>query len=466
MSDNDAPDPFAAFEADRTVIKPSAGRAGAKPGAAPAAPAPPAGMAPAAAASPMQAPAATGRPGGAQLLDAALPELPAHASLNPLVQVAAPLLSAAPRLRATVRHPNPAALRATLVEAVQRFESQARAQGLPNEQVVAARYILCTLLDESAASTPWGGSGAWGAQSLLVHFHNESWGGEKVFQLLTRLAQDPQQHRNLLELVYAALSLGFEGRYRVLDNGKAQLDDLRTRLAAKLRELAGPVDRSLSTQWQGVAAAPTRLSDGIPLWVMGAVLAGVLLALFMLLRLTLNAQTDATFTALQTIDNKAVPAAAAPMPVAAPAVPVPPRLAALLKSDIDAGAVEVRDLSDRSIVTLRGDGVFDPGSADVAGTVRPLFERIGAALNKVPGPVVIAGHTDNQPIRSLRFPSNWHLSKDRAASVKTLLGSAVKAERLAAEGRADTEPVADNGSAEGRARNRRVEITLLAAAPV
>jgi type VI secretion system protein ImpK len=153
------------------------------------------------------------------------------------------------------------------------------------------------------------------------------------------------------------------------------------------------------------------------------------------------------------------------MPVLAPAVAVPPRLAALLKSDIEAGAVEVRDLSDRSIVTLRGDGVFDAGSADVSGPARPLFERIGAALNKVPGPVVIAGHTDNQPIRSLRFPSNWHLSKDRAASVKALLAAAVKPERLSAEGRADTEPVADNGSADGRARNRRVEITLLAAAP-
>ncbi len=462
MSDNDAPDPFAAFESDRTVIKPSAGRAGARPAATAGASAAPHGQ------TPQAAPAAhapTGRSGGAHLLDAALPELPAHASLNPLVQVAAPLLSAAPRLRATVRHANPAALRATLVEAIQRFEAQARAQGLPNEQVVAARYILCTLLDESAASTPWGGSGAWGAQSLLVHFHNESWGGEKVFQLLTRLAQDPQQHRNLLELVYAALSLGFEGRYRVLDNGKAQVDDLRTRLAAKLRELAGPVDRSLSSQWQGVAAAPTRLSDGVPLWALGAVLAGVLLLLFMLLRLTLNAQTDATFTALQSMDTKAVAAVAAPMPVAAAPVPAPPRLAALLKSDIDAGAVEVKDLSDRSIVTLRGDGVFDAGSADVSGRVRPLFERIGAALNKVPGPVVIAGHTDNQPIRSLRFPSNWHLSKERAASVKTMLGAAVKPDRLSAEGRADTEPVADNGSADGRARNRRVEITLLAAAP-
>lgn len=448
MSDPDPPhDPFAAFESDRTVIKPSAGR-GARPGAVPP---------PAASAAPNTAarPAAAAPP---------LPELPAHASLNPLVQAAAPLLSAAPRLRATLRHPNPAALRDQLVESVKRFESVARARGLPNEQVVAARYILCTLLDESASSTPWGGSGAWSSQSLLVHFHNEAWGGEKVFQLLTRLVENPTQHRNLLELVYAALSLGFEGRYKVMNDGKAQLDSVRERLAAKLRELAGPAERTLSPQWQGVAAAPIRLTDGVPLWAVAAVLAGVLLALFLVLRLTLNAQTDATFTALQTIDTKLAAAPPAP-PSPTPAAPPPPRLAQLLKSDIDAGAVQVQDLADRSVVTLRGDGVFGPGSAEVAAKARPMFERIGAALNQVPGTVLIAGHTDNVPIRSLRFPSNWHLSKDRAASAKALLGSFVKPERISAEGRADTEPLADNATAEGRAKNRRVEVTLFATAP-
>jgi len=443
MSDKDpAPDPFAAFESDRTVIKPSAGR-GARASAAPP---------PAAAAAPA---ASTGG-------SAALPDLPPHASLNPLVQAAAPLLSAAPRLRAMVRHPNPAALRASLVDSIQRFETTARKLGLPNDQVVAARYVLCTLLDESASSTPWGGSGAWSSQSLLVQFHNEAWGGEKVFQLLQRLAENPAQHRNLLELVYTALSLGFEGRYKVLDNGRAQLDSIRERLALKLRELSGPADRALSLQWQGLAAAPARLRDGIPLWVMAAGLAFLLLALFLVLRLTLNAQTDATFSALQAID---VPAAAAPPPAPPPAVPPPPRLAVLLKQDIDAGVVQVSDLADRSVVTLRGDGVFAPGSADVSPQVRATFERIGEALVKVPGPVIVAGHTDSQPIRSLRFPSNWHLSKDRAASVKALLAAQVKPERMTAEGRADTEPVAENATAEGRARNRRVVITLLAAAP-
>ena len=122
----------------------------------------------------------------------------------------------------------------------------------------------------------------------------------------------------------------------------------------------------------------------------------------------------------------------------------------------------VKDQADRSTVTVLGDTLFDPGSADVAGRAVPLFTRVAAALNQVPGQVTISGHTDNQPIRSLRFPSNWHLSKERAASVQRVLAASVQPARLSAEGRADTEPVADNGSAEGRARNRRVEILLTA----
>ena len=450
MSDKDPPaNPFAAFESDRTIIKPSAGR-GPRTAEAAAQGAPPAAGWGAPAPAPPQAGAA---PDGS--------DLPPYASLNPLVQAAAPLLAAAPRLRAMVRHPNPAALRDSLGESVRRFEAGARAQGLPNDQVVAARYVLCTLLDEAAANTPWGSSGAWSAQSLLVQFHNEGWGGEKVFQLLTRLAENPSQHRHLLELVYVALSLGFEGRYKVLDNGRAQLDDLRSRLAQMLRGLAGPVDKSLSTQWVGIRAPAKRLRDGIPLWVLAAAAALLLLGVFVALRFSLNVQTDATFSTLQGLDAKAAKVAPPPPP---PSAPVPARLAQLLQPDIGAGLVQVKDLADRSTVTLLGDTLFDPGSADVASRSVALFSRVAAALNQMPGHVLISGHTDNQPIRSLRFPSNWHLSKERAESVRKLLAGTVQADRLSAEGRAETEPVADNGSAEGRAKNRRVEILLTAAA--
>lgn len=86
--------------------------------------------------------------------------------------------------------------------------------------------------------------------------------------------------------------------------------------------------------------------------------------------------------------------------------------------------------------------------------------RIQAALEPLPGTILVTGHTDNQPIRSLRYPSNWHLSQDRANAVKAMLERTIKADRIRAEGRADAEAVADNSAPEGRAKNRRVEVTL------
>ncbi|MGE5116644.1 MAG: type VI secretion system protein TssL, long form, partial [Betaproteobacteria bacterium] len=134
--------------------------------------------------------------------------------------------------------------------------------------------------------------------------------------------------------------------------------------------------------------------------------------------------------------------------------------ATFLESDVKAGLVQVRDSADRSVIIIKGDGFFGAGSADVEDRVLPLLGRIRAALAGVPGQVLITGHTDNQPIRSARFPSNWHLSQARADAVKALLAPDVKPERMRAEGRADSEPVGGNATPAERARNRRVEITL------
>ncbi|HSN33516.1 MAG TPA: DotU family type VI secretion system protein, partial [Ideonella sp.] len=375
------------------------------------------------------------------------------ASLNPLVSAAAPLLDAAPRIRSTARHPNPAGLKEALAEGIRKFEAQARAAGLPNEQVIAARYVLCTLLDESAADTPWGGSGVWSAQSLLVQFHNEAWGGEKVFQLMSKLAENVAANRNLLELLYVALAMGFEGRYRVVENGRSQLEGVRNRLAQMLQQ-GRSVEPGLSPRWQGVTARPSPLTSGIPMWVVATALALLLAVVYVPLRLSINGHSDPAFSALAALDVKAAPA---PPP---PAAPAPPRLATFLESDIKAGLVQVRDSADRSVIIIKGDGFFGAGSADVEDRVLPLLGRIRAALAGVPGQVLITGHTDNQPIRSARFPSNWHLSQARADAVKALLAPDVKPERMRAEGRADSEPVGGNATPAERARNRRVEITL------
>jgi type VI secretion system protein ImpK len=376
------------------------------------------------------------------------------------VAVANPLLNLVARLRATTSHPDPQALRDQLALRIREFETRARANGVPHEQVIAGRYVLCTLLDEVAASTPWGGSGAWARRSLLVAFHNETWGGEKFFQLLAKLAEHPAANRELLELLYVCLALGFEGRYRVAENGRQSLESVRERLAQLLRRQRGEYERDLSPRWRGAAVKRNPVLAALPLWVVFAACGIVLLGTYLALNARLNRISDPVFAQIHAVRAKTAPARAEPRP--APQAAPKPRLAQFLAREIEAGWVGVADESTRSIVTIRGDGLFAPGASVVRPDYLPLVVRIAAALQAVPGQVVVTGHTDDRPIRSARFPSNWHLSQERAQLVMLLLAEqGVARERLRAEGRGGAEPIAPNDTPGDRARNRRVEITLL-----
>ncbi|MFJ0631833.1 type IVB secretion system protein IcmH/DotU, partial [Bordetella bronchiseptica] len=194
---------------------------------------------------------------------------------NPLVAAANPLLDLIPQIRATTAHPAPAMLREYLVDEVRQFELRAQQAGIPNETILGARYCLCTALDEAAALTPWGGGGVWSAHSLLVTFHNETWGGEKFFQLLAKLSQNPGQHLDLLELLYYCLLLGFEGRYRVIDNGRTQLETLRQRLLRILRGARGEYPRALSPHWRDTPVQQALRRLPVPLWAYGALAAAL-----------------------------------------------------------------------------------------------------------------------------------------------------------------------------------------------
>jgi type VI secretion system protein ImpK len=92
----------------------------------------------------------------------------------------------------------------------------------------------------------------------------------------------------------------------------------------------------------------------------------------------------------------------------------------------------------------------------------PVLSRIADALRETHGSILVSGYTDSTPMRSARFPSNWHLSQARADAVGEILARRLgDSGRLRAEGRGDADPVAPNDNAADRARNRRVEITLL-----
>ncbi|HBO2507444.1 DotU family type VI secretion system protein [Pseudomonas aeruginosa] len=381
--------------------------------------------------------------------------------LNPLEQAAGPLLAMLTRLRNTIAHPAPASLRAQLLGYLRQFEEKARQAGVAPDEVMLARYVLCTALDEAVLSTPWGSTSDWGKQSLLITLHNEAWGGEKVFQLLEHCLQNPHQRLHLLELLYLCTSLGFEGRYRVMHDGRSQLEALRERTAAVIRSTRGEYEHELSPHWRGLSVMRDRLSQYLPPWVGIAIGLALLLALLFGLRMKLAADAEPVFKRIHAIGE--IPVQAIDRPAVQPRVIERPRLARFLADDIKAQRVAVEDAVDRSVVTIRGDELFASGSASVRDEFQPLLLRIADALRKVKGQVLVTGHSDNRPIATLRYPSNWKLSQARAQEVADLLGATTgDAGRFTAEGRSDTEPVATNASAEGRARNRRVEITVFA----
>ncbi len=134
-----------------------------------------------------------------------------------------------------------------------------------------------------------------------------------------------------------------------------------------------------------------------------------------------------------------------------------------LNVEIEQGLIEVETAGRRIIIRIREKGSFPSGSAQLIKPFRKVIDKMVKALEATHGAIVVSGHTDNRPIHTERFRSNWELSASRAVTViHELLKSGKLDEkrfRIAAFG--DTRPIADNATPEGRARNRRVEVTLV-----
>jgi chemotaxis protein MotB len=129
--------------------------------------------------------------------------------------------------------------------------------------------------------------------------------------------------------------------------------------------------------------------------------------------------------------------------------------------EIDRGVIGLHDSPYGLVISLQEAGFFDSGSADVRPAALPVLHRIAAAL---PEAVLrVEGHTDNVPIHTEQFASNWELSSARASSIARLLllHANVHAEQMSVAGYAEFHPAASNATPEGRARNRRVDIVLL-----
>ncbi len=456
MSDDD---PFADDgDAEKTVIRPNPG--GRRP-----APAADAGMAPPAQQPGIQQPAP--RAGTARPIHAEDVAAISEVGINPLVKAATTLLGLAIRLRNRAQHTDVEALRERAIAEVKRFEQAALQASLPAQSIRIARYALCATIDDLVLNTPWGSQSVWARQSMVGTFHNETSGGERFYDLLEQMERDPVRNREILELLYLCLSLGFEGRLRIEQRGPATLNKLRDGLVRTIRAQRGDTDRDLSPHWRGVEAGNRPLSSYIPVWLVAVVTVALLSLTYIGFSYALNGSSDRMYGRLNALPP------GAEVELARAALPPPPpvfepgilqRIKGFLEPEIAQGLVAVFEDANTVTVRLRGTGMFGSGSDRLQDKFLPILIRVGEALEAERGNVIIAGHSDNVPIRTVRFPSNWHLSRARAEAVLGLLGQSVSSrQRLSAEGRAENEPIAGNDTPAGREQNRRIEVILMKA---
>lgn len=134
---------------------------------------------------------------------------------------------------------------------------------------------------------------------------------------------------------------------------------------------------------------------------------------------------------------------------------------------LDPGEFTV-DLRVRGLaLTLLSEVLFRSGSAELTPQGRAVVDDLAPRLRDTGRDLVVEGHTDPLPISTWRYPSNWELSAARAATVaRELISRGVPADRISIAGYADTRPVADNSTPEGRRRNRRVEVVVIARLPL
>lgn len=401
-----------------------------------------------------------------------------------IVRSAAPLLNLAHAIRYSDTQPDVDQLRRVTIDAVGRYERDLAAARISPERARAAHYIVCATVDDVVLSKPWGIRTGWARSGLVSTFHMDVTGGDRVFDLLDHFHQSPGANKDLLLLIYLCLSLAFEGRTRVSARGTLELGRIRDSLYKTLLGQYGVFERELSPHWRGVSARHKPLRTAVALWTLLSALVLLFALGYLFFTLSLNSASDGTFERLASLPPRETPSVLIepPKPPAAPpkaqvekppekvvvVSPVKPpqpsrldNLLAFLQPEVERKLVTLSDADGRLRVRINNSGLFDTGSAEVSGQFRSLLERIGGALAAEKFRAVVVGYTDNVPIRTIQFPSNWHLSEARARSVGEILAAYTGPGAILTEGRADSEPIAGNDTPEGRETNRRTEILVL-----
>jgi type VI secretion system protein ImpK len=379
---------------------------------------------------------------------------------NPIMRAAGPLLQLLGRLRVALLRASFASLMEQVAEAIQFFEKDIRSAGISEQQSNSAKYILCATADDIVQHIPTDERHVWTQYSMLSRFFGERIGGVRFFEILNHAKLDPLVNYPVLELHHACLALGFQGVYRTQAGGLATLQQIQRDLYETLRRVRPKIASDLSPHWRGQALAANLNRVRVPVWVVGSAAGALLFGLFVILRLLLVGNSEAVAAATATLhpDDKIAIKRRVFVPPPPPPPPPPPDPALPVADD---GCTVVEQTANQILIRLCDQVTFDPGQAVVKDQFKPLAAKIAGYLDKKDGRIRVVGHTDNVPIKTVRFPSNWHLSVERAKAVAAILKLGLREpDRIDIDGKGADVPIASNATPEGRAKNRRVEVMI------
>ena len=156
-------------------------------------------------------------------------------SNNPLIDAAKPVFIMANSMQSTTSQLPLESLLSKYSILINQFEENAEHNGARYETIQAAKYCLCTFIDEFAVKATWADE-SWAKKSLLVTFFDETWGGERFFEILNNLKVDINKNIHLIELMYLCLQFGYRGKYQVIDNGELIVEKIERDLYTLINE--------------------------------------------------------------------------------------------------------------------------------------------------------------------------------------------------------------------------------------
>ena len=395
--------------------------------------------------------------------DVPLPATPREVR-NVMLAEAAPVLALAAGMRSgRVRTPLPQ-FHQQATRAITSFERAIQAH-YPEEMRQRAKYAVCATIDDVAQNLPGAGNdGAeWARRSMVVQFFRENIGGDRYWQLVDDMLRNPAQNRDPIELFHACLAAGFEGRFRVMPDGRRRLHEIMAQLQGALEHVRSLSMLEMAPHWRGEKAPLGKVGLWTYVAIAASAAAALLLLVYIVLRLLLMSAGEAPADRLAgAMPDDRLRLSRAGGAVAAPGPSTQAqRIATFLKPEIDQNRVSVEEDAQTVRVRTRVVQLFQSGSDQLEPDQVALFQRIARAVQNEKGAITVEGHADSDQIHTLSFSDNTALSQARADTVANLIkGIVADPGRVTSQGKGASVPIASNDTLDGKKKNRRVEVVV------